>query len=245
VKISTAGKIGATKQNAIIFSNDPDQPTVSVHLGGVIKPYVTVKPGPRVIFSGYHGDRLEETLTITANTDEPLNITGVSSTINDKIEYELKNEKKDKEYRLLVKTRGGLEETFRGKLILKTTSPNKPEIPVTVMANLKKKVKASPEYLYFGIIDTAKGAPDASGLKRTSVITHEQSGDFAVGKIETSKEFVSAEAHADQAGKQYTITISLDKEKLPKGKFRETVTVHIQCQGKPDTTTIIVEGKVM
>jgi hypothetical protein len=245
VKISTAGKMGATKQNAIIYSNDPDQPTVSVKLGGVIKPYVTVKPSPRVIFSGYHGDKLEESLTITANTDEPLAITGVSSTINDKIEYELKNEKKDKEYRLLIKTRGGLEETFRGKIVLKTTSSKKPEIPVTVMANLKKKVQATPEYLYFGVIDTAKGTLDASGLKRTSVITQQQPGDFSVGKIETSKEFVSAVASADLPGKQYTITISLNKDKLPKGKFRETVSVQTQSQGKTDTATIIVEGKVM
>jgi len=237
--------MGATKQNAIIYSNDPEQPTTTIKLSGMIKPYITVKPGPRVFFSGYYGDKLAEKLMIASNTDEPLAITGVSSNIDDKIAYELKNEKKDKEYSLVIKTRGGIEESFRGKIVLKTTSQKKPEIPVTVMANLKRKVNVTPEYLYFGIIDTGKGTLGESSLKRTAVISHQQSGDLTVSKIETSKEFVSAKASADQAGKQYTITISLDKDKLPKGKFRETVSVHTQCQGKTDTATIIIEGKVL
>jgi len=62
-----------------------------------------------VMFSGYYGDSLEQVLRIATNTDEPLNITGVSSNIDDKIEYTLKNEKKDKEYTLGIKTRAALK----------------------------------------------------------------------------------------------------------------------------------------
>jgi hypothetical protein len=237
--------MGATTQSAIIYSNDPEQPTSTIKLSGTIKPYITVKPGPRVFFSGYHGDKLEEKLMIASNTDEPLAITGVSSNIDDKIEYDLKNEKKDKEYSITIRTRGGIAEAFRGKIIVTTSSQKRPEIPVTVMAMLKKKIKVTPEYLYFGIIDTGKGTLDASSLKRSAVISHQLSGDMTVSTIETSKTFVSAETRTDQAGKQYTITISLDKDKLPKGKFRETVSVHTQCQGKGDTAIIIVEGKVI
>lgn len=245
LKISTANKMGTTKQNATIFSNDPQQPTVRITIGGVIKPFISVQPTPRVIFSGYYGDTMEEKLLITSRIDEPFAITEVSSTIDDKIEYTLKNEKKDKEYSLGIKTRGGIQETFRGKIVLKTTSQKKPEILVTVMATLKKEVKVSPEYLYFGIIDTSKGKIDESRLKRTAVISQLQSEDLTVKNIETSKEWITAEANAEQEGKQYTITVNLNKDKLPKGKFRETVSVHTQCREKADIATIIVEGKVM
>jgi len=237
--------MGATRQSAIIFSNDPEQPKVTVSIGGTIKPFISVEPAPRVMFSGYYGDSLEQVLRIATNTDEPLNITGVSSNIDDKIEYTLKNEKKDKEYTLGIKTRGGIKDTFRGRIALKTTSKKKPEVSIAVLGNLKKEVKVTPEYLYFGVIDTGKENFDASSLRRTAVISHLQSEDLRINKIETSKEWITAEAKADGAGKQHTITITLNKDKLPKEKFRETVTVQTQCQGKTGTSTIIVEGKVI
>jgi hypothetical protein len=237
--------MGATRQNAIIYSNDPDQPTITVSIGGMIKPFISVEPGPRVLFSGFYGDNLEQVLRIASNTEEPLSITGVSSTIDDKIEYTLKTEKQDKEYTLAIKTRGGIKETFRGTISLKTTAPKKPEIPVQVMANLKKEVKVIPEYLYFGIIDTGKGTLDETRLTRTAVISHQQSADLTLKKIETSKEWIAAEARTDQAGKEYTVTITLKKDTLPKGKFRETVSIQTQSGNRDGSATIIVEGKVL
>jgi hypothetical protein len=237
--------MGATRQNAIIYSNDPEQPTITVSIGGMIKPFISVEPGPRVLFSGFYGDNLEQVLRIASNTDEPLGITGVSSTIDDKIEYTLKTEKQDKEYTLAIKTRGGIKETFRGTISLKTTAPKKPEIQVQVMANLKKEVKVTPEYLYFGIIDTGKGTLDETRLTRTAVISHQQSADLTLKKIETSKEWIAAEARTDQTGKEYTVTITLKKDALPKGKFRETVSIQTQCGKRDDSATIIVEGKVL
>lgn len=218
---------------------------MTIRLGGTIKSYISVKPGPRVIFSGYAGDKPEEKLTIAALADEPLGITGVSSNIDDKIEYELQNEKQGKEYSLLVRPRGGLEEPFRGRIVLKTTSQKKPEVMITVVATLRKLMQISPEYVYFGIIDSGKGNPDESSLKRASVISHVKSEDFTVKKIETSKDFILAEADTGRTGKQHTISLSLDRNKLPTGKFRETVSIHTQCRGKLDTAIIIVEGKVI
>ena len=144
-----------------------------------------------------------------------------------------------------IKTRGGLKETFRGKIDIKTTSSKKPEVSIAVQANLKKEVKITPEYLYFGVIDKGSAASDKASLTRTAVISNEKSGDLTIQKIETSKEWITAEAKADGAGKQHTITISLNKDKLPKEKFRETVTVQTQSQGRTGASTIIVEGKVL
>jgi len=145
----------------------------------------------------------------------------------------------------VIKTRGGIKDTFRGRIALKTTSKKKPEVSIAVLGNLKKEIKVTPEYLYFGVIDTGKENFDASSLRRTAVISHLQSEDLRINKIEASKEWITAEAKADGAGKQYTITITLNKDKLPKEKFRETVTVQTQCQGKTGASTIIVEGKVI
>jgi len=233
------------KQRATIYSNDPQQPTAIVTLSGSIKPYLSIIPSPRIMLQGYYGEKLEQKVVITSLTDEPFAITEVTSTLEDKVEYKLATEKKDKEYSITIKTLSGIEESFRGNIILKTTHQKKPEINLTVMGSLKKEVKVAPEYLYFGIIDTGKKNTGDKSLERTAVISQLQANDLTVKNIETSKDWITAKADTDQQGKQYTITIALDRDKLPKGKFRETVTIVVQFKGKSEAATVIVEGKVL
>ena len=113
LKISTHNKQGKVRQSATIYSNDPQKPTSKITLSGIIKPYVRILPSHRVSLTGYFGDKAEQTLSLTSLVDEPFTITDVSSSIDDKIKYDLKTEKKDKEYRLEIKTRSGIEEAFR------------------------------------------------------------------------------------------------------------------------------------
>jgi hypothetical protein len=194
---------------------------------------------------GYHGEKAEQQITISAAVDETLAITDLSSTIDDKIEYKLTAVKKDKEYLLDIKTRSGIEEPFRGKILLKTNSKKKPQIDLMVMGSLENAIKVSPQYLYFGIIDTGKEAADPMSLQRTAVMNQLREQTFTIKDIKTGKEWISATAESKEQVKDYTITIKLDKNKLPKGNFRETVTIYTESEKKSDTATIIVEGKVI
>lgn len=195
--------------------------------------------------TGYYGDNAEQKLVITSLTDEPFSITDVSSSIEDKIQYDLTTEKEEKEYSLEIKTRSGIEESFRGSITLTTTSQKKPKITITVMASVKKEIRVAPEYLYFGIIDTSKKDLDEKSLQRTTVISQMRKDNLAIKNIETSKDWIKTALVTNQEGKQFTVTISLDKNKLPQGKFREIVTLHTQSEEKSEVTKIIVEGKVL
>ena len=203
-----------------------------------------VLPSQRVSLTGFYGDSAKQKLTITSLVDDPLAITDVSSSIDDKIEYDLKTEKKDKEYSLEIKTLSGIEEPFRGSVILKTTSQKKPQITISVMASVKKEIRVAPEYLYFGIINKAKDL-DEKSLQRTTVISQMRTDDLKIRTIETSQDWIKTAVDTNQEGKQYTITISLEKDKLPQGKFREIVSIHTQSKEKPEVSRIIVEGKVL
>jgi len=202
-------------------------------------------PSHRVSLTGYYGDNAEQKLVITSLTDEPFSITDVSSSIEDKIQYDLKTEKEEKEYSLEIKTRSGIEESFRGSITLTTTSQKKPKITITVMASVKKEIRVAPEYLYYGIIDTSKKDLDEKSLQRTTVISQMRTDNLAIKNIETSKDWIKTALVTNQEGKQFTVTISLDKNKLPQGKFREIVTIHTQSEEKSEVTKIIVEGKVL
>ena len=69
--------------------------------------------------------------------------------------------------------------------------------------------------------------------------------DLTIENIETSKDWIKTALDTNQKGKQYTVTISLDKDKLPQGKFREIVSIRTQSKGKSEVTKVIVEGKVL
>ncbi len=137
MKISTKNKKGKLKQNATVFSNDPQKPKTKIFINGSIKQLITVKPGNRVLLQGHVGDKISKKVTITSLEEQPLEITDITSTIDDKIKYKLKNIQKGKKYSLEIKTRLSIKEPFHGKVVLKTNSRKKPEIDIFVVGKVQ------------------------------------------------------------------------------------------------------------
>ena len=126
------------KQIATIFSNDPQNPITKVSTIVSIKQYFDIEPSTRVLLQGYNGDNITKEVTIVSNEKQPVNITNITSDIDSKIEYKLKTIKEGKEFSLLIKTRSGLEDVFRGKITLQTNSQKKPTLELSVMSKLQK-----------------------------------------------------------------------------------------------------------
>lgn len=204
-----------------------------------------MKPSTRVTLKAYHGEKAAQQLIIASMVDEPFTITELSSSIDDKIEYKLTPVVKDKEYRLDIKTRSGIEESYRGKISLKTSNKKKPQIDIMVAASAETALRVSPQYFYFGIIDTSKEAADPGSLQRTALLHEVRDNIVTIKDIKTSKEWITAAADTKEKGKGYTITIKLNKDKVPKGNFRETVTINTESEKKSDAVILVVEGKVI
>jgi len=192
---------------------------------------------------GYYGDTVKKEVTITSLEEKPFKITDITSDIEGKIEYELKTVQEGKEYRLEIKTRSGIKEPFKGRVVLKTSHQKKPELQLLLIGKLEKEVKIAPVYLYFGIIDTGKDVIDPKSLKRTVMVSKFREGDLTIQKIETSKDWITTETETNEKGKKYSVVIKL-KDKLPKGKFRENITIHTEHRKRTEVTNIIIEGKV-
>jgi len=108
----------------------------------------------------------------------------------------------------------------------------------------KDLLMVAPGYLYYGIIDTSKEIIDPKSLQRTVMVSNFRGSNLTINEIETSKNWIAAETETNEKGKKHTIVIRLDKDKLPKGKFREKVTIHTKYNKKQGVDTIIIEGKV-
>lgn len=193
---------------------------------------------------GHYGDTIKENVTITSTEKQPFKITEITSNIEDKIDYKLRTIREGQEYCLEIKTRSGIKEFFKGKVLLKTDNQKKPELDIYVQGKVKKEVKVAPVYLYFGIIDAGKKVIDPQSLQRTALVSSIRGDDLSIKQIEISSNWIATEIGTIKKGKEYSIVIKLDKDKLPKGEFREKVTIHAAYAKRSETARIIIEGKV-
>lgn len=243
MKINTKNRKGKLEQTATIFSNDPQQPKTQISIVGSIKPYIMIEPHFRVTLKGFAGEDISQKVTITSAEQEPLKITEITSTIDDNITYELKTIEKGKSYGLSIRTRAGLKEPFGGKILVKTTSKKKPELEIFVTGRLLKEIQVAPQYIYFGIIDTSKAVTDPQSLTRTAEVSRVKGDDLTIEKTEPSSEWIMTQIEPQD--KKHTIVITLDKDKLPKGEFKERIKIFTQYDNTPEVVLIIIEGKVI
>ena len=194
---------------------------------------------------GYYGEKITKKVTITSLEEQPLKIFDITSTIRDKIKYRLKTVKKGKEYSLEIKTRAGIKESFHGKVALKTNRQKQSELQLFVTGKLKKGVKVAPQSLYFGIIDTQKGIIDTKSLTKTAIVSSVRESGLIIEKIKPSSDWIRVETETNQRGEKYTIGIKLDKNKLPKGKFKEKIIIYTKNRKFSEIVDIILEGKVI
>ena len=139
MKISTKNKKGKLNQEATVFSNDSQKPKTKIFISGSIKQLISVEPSERVMLQGYGGDRISKKVTITSLEEKSLEIIDIKSTIEDKISYELKTIEKGKKYSLMINTPLGINESFSGKVVLKTDSKKKPELELFVIGKVQSR----------------------------------------------------------------------------------------------------------
>jgi len=187
---------------------------------------------------GFEGDKLSQEVTIEAMEEEPLEITAVSSDVDEKIKYELKTVEKDKKYTLEVKNSSTDEGFIRGNITLKTSSKKKPLILLPLYIKLQKELVVKPEILSFGTIDTGGEGALEKRLTRKVMVKKNRGEDLAIKKIKPSADWIMTETVTNQEGKQYRVVITLDKDKMPKGQFEEKVEIKTNSQKEPLVVTL-------
>lgn len=243
LNVNTINRTGKFSKSAQVFSNDPQNPRKVITLWCNVKEHIRLTPHNRIQLFGYEGDRLKEKATISSFEEEALEITDITSTIDDRIEYKLKTIKEGREYTLEVENRSTQEESFNGKIILKTNSRHKPHIIFDVSGRLKKGVVAQPRALYFGNIDMSQDNVNPTILTKDMKIKDVRGDGFTIKKIKPSSKWIKAEERKQEKDNQYTIDVTLDKDKLPKGAIQEEIKIYTSYKGEP--LVVSVKGNVM
>lgn len=142
-----------------------------------------------------------------------------------------------------IKNRSRQKGTFRGKIELKTNSKKKPLVVINVRGKLSGEVFVNTRSISFGTIDTSKRSFNAMSLKKTVMLKDARGDGLTIKKIKPSSDWIMTETKTKKEGKQYTVVITLDKDKLPKGQFEEKI--DISTNYKREHLVVCVKGKVL
>ena len=183
-------------------------------------------------------------MTITSEEEQPLEIRETSSTLEDTITYKLTPVEQGKSYSLEIGTPAGLKESFRGTIRLITNSPNKPIIELTVIGLMQQEITAAPQYLYFGVIDSATKGSDPKKLTRTMQVSRARGNAFTIEKVESNADHIKTEVVPGPNGENYSLTITLLTDNLQKGVLKEEIKVHTKYNATTEIITVFVEAKV-
>jgi hypothetical protein len=243
LSVKTKNMRGKFTKSATIRSNDPEHTSYRIKLKGTIKNYITVHPSPRVYLTGYEGDTLSQTLTVSTNEEEPLSITNITSTLDDHITYEIKSLLEGKSYEFTVTTRKDVKDRAIGTITLTTSTKQKPKLEIPVRINFKNELTISPSTLFFGSLSLEAPAQESLFTKEIRV-RKERGEPLTIEKIIPSSDFIRTTIETEKEGKKYRIRVVLDKDKLKKGLIRETLEIHTNYQKKP-VFTISLKGKII
>jgi hypothetical protein len=166
----------------------------------------------------------------------------VKTDLTDKIKYKLETVTKGKEYTLDVANISKEEGVLRGQIELKTTSQKKPSLIFPIFVKIQSEVEVKPSSLYFGKIDT--NGPINPEMLTKSVVLNKARGDaLEIKKVKESSKWIKTKTETNEKGVQYTIVITLDKDKLPKGKLDEKIEIKTNKKDQPLLVTI--KGEVI
>lgn len=200
---------GEFNKSAVVHSNDPDHPQTTITVMGVEIPYLSVVPEGTVYLHGHYGEAVEKDLTITSNEkDANLEITGVTSNIDDKMTYRLEPGAQKGEYTIKVFKNPKLPTlSMYGSLFVHTNSKTAPETTIQVHVMTQGSITVSPSMLNFGPIKFADENGPGTPATR-SVIVSKATGQFAIKNVTLSNpEFVAVvEPVAD--GQQYRVQVT-------------------------------------
>jgi hypothetical protein len=75
------------------------------------------------------------------------------------------------------------------------------------------------------------------------VIKKARGNDLSIKKVQESSKWIKTKTETNEKGVQYTVVITLDKDKMPKGKFEEKV--EIKTNRKKEPLIVSIKGEVM
>ena len=149
IKVNTTGYSGRKLSKPVtVFTNDPDpaRKQISLTIQGNVKQFVSISPN-RVRMTGQAGNEIRSKVSIVPQPEYPFKILEVKTERPDNIRVEMETVQKSNgtEYLLTVVNLKQAKTRYSDNIILKTDSPVKPELKISVYGTIFDPPQPTPD----------------------------------------------------------------------------------------------------
>jgi hypothetical protein len=220
-------------KTATIHSNDLSNPTIKIELKGIVKKWVIVEPGERVVFDGFEGEELKRVLTLKTRENVPFKIEKIDSNLGEKIKTNLKTVKENAVYELEIIKPANINENIFGTLTVYTNIEKRKLITLEVRGTVRSEVRVTPTVINFGNIDTTKTELSENLFRKIVILEKIKGEGLSIKGIKFTSEIFKSQTEALLEGKRYRITITLDRQNIKKGKLEEEMAIDTNYERNP------------
>jgi hypothetical protein len=233
--LNTAGYQGKVQKSAVVYSNDPDQPQLTLLVTGQVVSSVVVDP-PAVLLEGLSSEDIQQTVTIRATDPQALTLGPGKATDADKIAYELKTIEDGRAYQLVIRNISKQPDRYAGFITLETNYPHKPELKIGYMGAIKKKIDYHPQKLTFTPYkktDPKTGVREIYFPSRTIYLSLTDGKDLSIEKLEFNRKYFEINTIETVAKAQYQLTVKVLPDAVPTGLLKEDLKVYTNIDTEP------------
>jgi hypothetical protein len=200
---------GKFSKTAVVKTNDPDHPELTLTIAGNEIPFLKVLPEGTIYLHGRYDEAIEKTVNLTSNEkDFKLEITSVTSNIDDKITYKVEPGATRDEYVLRVTKKTGLEPSSAyGNITIKNNSTKSPETVLQVHVMTKGSISVTPQTLNYGEVKFGAKGENAAPVTKTVTIV-KTDGEFQLKDPVISNKHFTAKIEPVTPGKQYKVEVT-------------------------------------
>lgn len=223
---------GKIHKSATVFSNDPQNPRVTLSVKGRIKALISLSPGNSIFFRGL-ANQIEEKSIGMSSTSKPFHITKLESDLDKHIAYRLETVEEGKHYRLEVKNRTE-EGNYRGFIKVYTDMPQKPEIMIRVAGNIEGEIVVRPQTILIGKL--AAEQPVRSGKV---LVIDNLNKPFKITKMTYDRDLIEVKEQPLPEGSKFGYSIEIkpkNVDSLQGQNLRQQLSLVIATDAEPKET---------
>jgi hypothetical protein len=218
--IDAKDRRGPLSEHVRIVTDDPESPEVDIELKAKIAPAVSASPS-RVSLMGVVGDALQAEVRVKARRADAVDVWVEQVSEPGKFSCTLTPGAVKGEWNLLVVNHAEGPGSYRGRVILRTTSPESPVLIAPVFVRISNEASVAPESL---ALDVADGPvePGKKTLGRTppregELIVRGERGGLRITGVENPDGFLTASVATIEEGRLFRIMVRPAPEKLREG----------------------------
>lgn len=245
LELATEQVRGFLRASAILATNDPRLPAVTLSLQGWVKWRIDVLPQAAVFLSAYRGEPGARELTIVNNDARPLALRLVRAPAA-RFSATLDTREEGRRYLLVVQARPEAPAGRHAELLeILTDDPQTPRLQIPVYLFLKNKVYADPDEADFGTLDRARlqRSPELLPyLTQSFQVRHQSNPDFQI-HVESDLPWLRLEKTPAGGSSVYRIEARVVADQLAPGPMAGAIRVRTNEKDFPELI-IPVRGEV-